>query len=63
VLGYVAFPPDRQWSYGELIAFLPNASSFGRGKSPEEFKAAIDEAPGRRPDLAPAYSPSNGFRF
>jgi putative nucleotidyltransferase with HDIG domain len=42
-LGYVAFPPDKAWSYGELIAFLPNASSFARGKSPEEFKAAIDK--------------------
>jgi putative nucleotidyltransferase with HDIG domain len=41
VLGYVAFPPDKAWSYGELIAFLPNASSFARGKSPEGFKAAI----------------------
>ena len=41
VLGYVAFPRDKAWSYGELIAFLPNASSFARGKSPEGFKAAI----------------------
>jgi putative nucleotidyltransferase with HDIG domain len=41
VLGFVAFPPDKAWSYGELIAFLPNASSFARGKSPEGFKAAI----------------------
>jgi putative nucleotidyltransferase with HDIG domain len=39
-LGYVAFPPDKAWSYTELIAFLPNASSFGRGK-PEEFQASI----------------------
>lgn len=39
-LGYVAFPPDKPWSYPELIAFLPNASSFGRGK-PEEFQASI----------------------
>jgi putative nucleotidyltransferase with HDIG domain len=42
-LGYVAFPPEKAWSYGELIAFLPNASSFARGKSPEEFKAGIDK--------------------
>ena len=41
VLGYVAFPPAKAWSYGELIAFLPNASSFAGGKSPEGFKAAI----------------------
>jgi len=39
-LGYVAFPPDKAWSYTELIAFLPNASSFGRGK-PEEFQVSI----------------------
>jgi putative nucleotidyltransferase with HDIG domain len=42
VLGYVAFPPDKAWSFAELLAFLPNASSFGSGKSPEQFKAAID---------------------
>ncbi|HUE22391.1 MAG TPA: HDOD domain-containing protein [Bryobacteraceae bacterium] len=41
-LGYVAFPPDKAWSYRELVAFLPNATSFAHGKSPEEFKAAID---------------------
>src|ERR1017187_5130397 len=40
-LGYVAFPPDKAWTYAELVAFLPNASSFARGKSPEGFKAAI----------------------
>jgi putative nucleotidyltransferase with HDIG domain len=40
-LGYVAFPPDKAWSFDELVAFLPNAASFGRGKSPEQFKAAI----------------------
>jgi putative nucleotidyltransferase with HDIG domain len=42
-LGYVAFPPDQSWTYSELMAFLPNGSSFGRGKSPAEFKAAIDK--------------------
>ena len=42
-LGYVAFPPERPWSYEELLAFLPNSASFGRGKSSAEFKAAIDE--------------------
>ena len=40
-LGYLAFPPDKPWSYAELVAFLPNASSFARGKPLEEFKAAI----------------------
>jgi len=43
VLGYVAFPPERDWSYSELVALLPNAPSFARGKSPVEFKAGIDE--------------------
>jgi putative nucleotidyltransferase with HDIG domain len=43
VLGYVAFPPDKAWSYDQLVAFLPNASSFARGKSPAEFKAALDQ--------------------
>lgn len=43
VLGYIAFPPDRDWSYGELVAFLPNGSSFARGKPPADFKAAIDQ--------------------
>ena len=42
-LGYVAFPPDKPWSYADLIACLPNAASFARGKSPEEFKAAIGQ--------------------
>ena len=40
-LGYLAFPPDKPWSYAELVAFLPNASLFARGKPPEEFKAVI----------------------
>jgi putative nucleotidyltransferase with HDIG domain len=42
VLGYVAFPPDKDWSYADLVAFLPNPSSFARGKSLAEFKAIID---------------------
>jgi putative nucleotidyltransferase with HDIG domain len=42
-LGYVAFPPEKAWTYPELLALLPNGTSFGRGKSPAEFKAAIDE--------------------
>ncbi|HTT63601.1 MAG TPA: HDOD domain-containing protein [Bryobacteraceae bacterium] len=42
-LGYVAFPPDKLWLYDELVAFLPNASSFARGRSQEELKAAVDE--------------------
>lgn len=42
VLGYVAFSPDKEWSYADLVALLPNASSFARGKSLAEFKAVID---------------------
>ena len=42
-LGYVAFPPDRAWSCEELIAVLPNASSFAHGKPPAEFKAIIEQ--------------------
>jgi putative nucleotidyltransferase with HDIG domain len=41
-LGYIAFPPDKPWSYHELVAFLPNSGSFARGKSPEEFKASVN---------------------
>ncbi len=42
-LGYIAFPPDRVWSYEELIAFLPNSRSFARGKSPAVYKLEIEE--------------------
>jgi len=42
-LGYLAFPPDKPLSYGELVAFLPNAPSFAHGKSQAEFKAAVDQ--------------------
>ncbi|HLY18318.1 MAG TPA: HDOD domain-containing protein [Bryobacteraceae bacterium] len=42
-LSFIAFPADKAWTYGELIAFLPNAASFGRGKSAAEFQAAIGE--------------------
>lgn len=42
-LGYIAFPPDRVWAYEELIAFLPNARSFARGKSPAQYKIEIDD--------------------
>jgi len=41
-LGYVAFPPDKAWTFDELVAFLPNAASFGRGRSAEEFKELIE---------------------
>jgi len=41
-LGFVAFPREKLWTYGELVALLPNGSSFARGKSAEEFKSVID---------------------
>ncbi|MGO4883604.1 MAG: HDOD domain-containing protein [Bryobacteraceae bacterium] len=40
-LGYVAFPQDRPWTYAQLIACLPNAQSFARGKSEADFKASL----------------------
>ncbi len=43
VLGYVAFSPEKAWTYEELIAYLPNSASFARGKSLEEFKATVAE--------------------
>jgi putative nucleotidyltransferase with HDIG domain len=42
-LGYIAFPPEKDWSFDELVAFLPNSASFGHGKSRHQFKAAIDD--------------------
>jgi len=42
-LGFVAFPRDKPWAYEELVAFLPNAGAFARGKSAAEFKAGIEE--------------------
>jgi putative nucleotidyltransferase with HDIG domain len=42
-LGYVAFPRDKPWTYDELVECLPNAASFARGKTPEEYKATLDE--------------------
>jgi len=42
-LGYVAFPRDRAWAFEELLAFLPNPKAFASGKSPEEFKAGVEE--------------------
>ena len=42
VLGYVAFTPEKPWSYDELVGCLPNPSAFARGKSQQEFEALID---------------------
>ena len=41
-LGYVAFSPDRAWTYDELIAFLPNSGSSWVGTSAEGAKAQIE---------------------
>ena len=41
-LGYVAFSPDRAWTYDELIAFLPNSGSSWVGASAEGAKAQIE---------------------
>ena len=41
-LGFVAFPREKLWTYGELVALLPTGSSFARGKSAEEFKSVLD---------------------
>jgi len=43
VLGYVAFPPDRNWTYEELVAFLPNPGQFAHGTSAGQFKAKIEQ--------------------
>jgi HD-like signal output (HDOD) protein len=42
-LGFAAFSPRKNWSWEELIAFVPNASSGWLGGSPEAAKAEIDE--------------------
>ena len=42
-LGFAAFPPDPTRSFSEWVDFLPNATAFARGKSPDELKAALDE--------------------
>ncbi|HVN02775.1 MAG TPA: HDOD domain-containing protein [Bryobacteraceae bacterium] len=42
-LGYSAFPHGQPMPYAECLAFLPNGRSFARGKSMEEYQAAIAE--------------------
>jgi putative nucleotidyltransferase with HDIG domain len=41
-LGYAAFSPNRVWTWEELVAFLPNASSAWFGGSPAEAQAEIN---------------------
>ena len=43
MLGYAAFSPERQWSFEELITFLPRAGSSWLGESPETAKAEISK--------------------
>lgn len=43
VLGYAAFSPSKQWSWEDLIAFLPRASSSWLGESPEAAKAELSK--------------------
>ena len=40
-LGYAAFSPARQWSWEELIAFLPNAGTSWLGESVATAKAEL----------------------
>jgi len=42
-LGYAAFAPARQWSHGELVAFLPHGRETWFGESPEAARAHIDK--------------------
>ena len=42
-LGYAAFSPKREWTWEELMAFVPHSASTWLGGSPEAAKAEIDE--------------------
>lgn len=42
-LGYAAFSPARQWSWEELLTFLPNAGSSWLGSSPEAAAAELSQ--------------------
>jgi len=42
-LGYAAFSPARQWSWEELIAFVPHAASSWLGRSPESAATELSE--------------------
>ncbi len=41
VLDYAAFSPNKQWTWEELIAFLPKPESSWLGESPEAARAKI----------------------
>jgi HD-like signal output (HDOD) protein len=42
-LGYAAFSPKKEWTWEELMEFVPNSASAWFGTSPEAAKAEIDE--------------------
>jgi putative nucleotidyltransferase with HDIG domain len=42
-LGYAAFSPKREWTWEELMAFVPHSASTWLGGSPEAAQAEIDE--------------------
>ena len=43
VLGYAAFSPKKEWTWAELLEFIPNGGSAWFGESPEAAKAVIVE--------------------
>lgn len=42
-LGYAAFSPKKEWTWEELMAFVPHSASSWFGSSPDAAKAEIDE--------------------
>jgi len=42
-LGYVAFPPDKPWTYEELLDFLPNSERFACGRSAAQLQSSLNE--------------------
>lgn len=42
VAGYAAFSPNKQWTWEELTAFIPNVKFSWLGESPEAAKEKID---------------------
>ena len=41
-LGYAAFSPQKQWSWEELIEFIPNCGNSWLGQSPEAAKEEVN---------------------
>lgn len=42
ILGYVAFPPDKAWTYDELVALIPRASKSWLGEGIEVTQGEIE---------------------